>query len=65
MKATQTKKRPRRIKKGSKAPSSARKGGSQLASEYAKYFHAPLITPPSFHILDMSDGTNFTTSSHT
>jgi hypothetical protein len=39
--------------------------GAKFADEYLKYFTAPPATPQGFQVLDLSDGSSITTSSHT
>lgn len=47
--------------------SAAPKGSQDLGvvAEYEKYFTAPQMTPPGFHILDLTDGGSVNTTSHT
>ena len=44
---------------------SARRAAIGLAREYEKYFVAPTVTPDSFSVLDLSEGSSFSFNSHT
>jgi len=46
-------------------PKGKAKAGSDLISEYAKYFKAPESTPASFRVFDLTDDAGFSTSTHT
>ena len=46
-------------------PKGKAKAGSDLTSEYTKYFKAPASTPASFRVFDLTDDAGFSTSTHT